>query len=231
MRRWKLQRRPQAGGARAGAGRPRGGRAYTAALVSRAAGCLFEVVETLVLTLIIFLVIQNFVAQPYKVEQHSMETTLLQGEYVLVDKLTPRLDDYSRGDIVVFDPPANWTTDGVPFIKRVIGLPGEVLEVHDGGVYVNGIRLDEPYVDGGVPTDANGDRSRWVIPEGELFVMGDNRDNSSDSRVFGPIPHPNVIGRAWLRYWPIDAFAILQTPTYPDLSPGSSRAPSHARAA
>ena len=87
-----------------------------------ALGCLFEVVETLVLTVVIFLGIQTFVAQPYKVQQGSMETTLLPDQYVLVDKLTPRWAPYTRGDIVVFDPPETWSSGGgVPFIKRVIG--------------------------------------------------------------------------------------------------------------
>src|SRR3954471_23952252 len=104
-----------------------GVRPYTAALLTRRPffGCLFEIVETLVLTLIIFLVIQTFVAQPYKVQQQSMEHTLEPDQYVLVDKLTARFDDYKRGDIVVFNPPAAWAQgDGTPFIKRVIGVGG-----------------------------------------------------------------------------------------------------------
>ena len=109
-------------------------------------GCLVEVVETLVLTLIIFFVIQTFIAQPYQVQQNSMERTLEPGQYVLVDKLTPRWDAYGRGDIVVFNPPASWTTETTPFIKRVIGLPGDTVEVNDDGlVYVNGTPLDESY--------------------------------------------------------------------------------------
>src|SRR4029078_5684405 len=95
-------------------------------------GCLFEVVETLVLTLIIFFVIQTFVAQPYQVQQQSMERTLEPNEYVLVDKLTPRWDPYSRGDIVVFNPPSNWVqAQGQPYIKRVIGIGGDTVELKD----------------------------------------------------------------------------------------------------
>jgi len=184
-------------------------------------GCLFEIVETLVLTLIIFFVIQTFVAQPYQVQQMSMEHTLEPGQYVLVDKLTPRWDSYGRGDVVVFNPPASWTTDSTPFIKRVIGLPGDVVEVKDDGhVYVNGTVLDEPYTfknAKGVnePTTASPDQARWVVPEGDLFVMGDHREASADSRVFGPISISNVIGRAFLRYWPISALEIIATPSYP----------------
>ena len=189
-------------------------------------GCLFEVVETLVLTLIIFFVIQTFIAQPYQVQQQSMERTLEPGQYVLVDKLTTRFDSYSRGDVIVFNPPASWTTDKTPFIKRVIGLPGDVVEVRDDGlVYVNGTALEEPYTfknDEGVnePTVAL-DPRRWVIAADQLFVMGDHRQASADSRVFGPIETGDVIGRAFLRYWPISTITILQTPTYPDVSPAA----------
>jgi signal peptidase I len=191
-------------------------------------GCLFEVVETLVLTLVIFFVIQTFIAQPYQVQQQSMERTLEPGQYVLVDKLTPRFDAYDRGDVVVFDPPESWTSEPTPFIKRVIGVAGDTVEVRDDGlVYVNGTSFDEPYTytnDQGLPepTDAGRDLNRWVVPEGELFVMGDHRQSSADSRVFGTIPLANVIGRAFLRYWPISTFGILQTPTYPDLQPATS---------
>jgi len=189
-----------------------------------AVGCLFEIVETLVLTLIIFVVIQNFVAQPYKVQQQSMERTLEPEQYVLVDKLTPRFDEYKRGDIVVFKPPPDWGEDETPFIKRVIGEGGDTIEIRDDGfVYVNDVQLDEPYLyadeDGTPqPTDAPPGQTSWTIPEGEVFLMGDHRSNSADSRTFGPIEVDQVIGRAWLRYWPLDTFGVLETPTYPELA-------------
>ncbi len=186
-----------------------------------AIGCLFEIVETLVLTVVIFWVIQTFVAQPYKVQQGSMEQTLEEGEYVLVDKLTPRWADFARGDIVVFQPPEAWAPGGaIPFIKRVIGVGGDTVELLDGVVQVNGRALDEPYlyrVEGiPQPTEPTpGGATRWVIPDGQLFVMGDHRGNSSDSRTFGPIDISHVAGRAFLRYWPFEAFGILEAPTYP----------------
>jgi signal peptidase I len=184
----------------------------------RPLGCLFEVVETLVLTLVIFLVIQNFVAQPYRVQQMSMENTLEPDQYVLVDKLTPRFDDFKRGDIVVFNPPPTWQQgDGTPYIKRVIGIGGDKVDIHDGKVFVNGTALTEPYLYEGQPTTVSGDQSSWVVPSGDLFVMGDHRQDSADSRLFGTIARSSVIGRAWLRYWPFSTFGILQTPTHPEL--------------
>ena len=200
-------------------------RPYTADLVTQRPqlGCLLEIVETLVLTLIIFVVIQTFIAQPYKVQQSSMEQTLLQEQYVLVDKLTPRFDTYKRGDIVVFAPPSDWAgADGTPFIKRVIGLGGEVIEIHDGLVFVDGVQLDEPYIyteADGTPQSTNANQERWAVPEGELFLMGDHRGDSADSRVFGSVAVGQVVGRAWLRYWPFNAFTILPTPAYPAASP------------
>lgn len=185
---------------------------------SRTLGCLFEILETLVLTLIVFLVIQLFVAQPYQIQQQSMEDTLMPNQYLLVDKLTPHFDDYHRGDIVVFEPPAGWARDasGTPFIKRVIGVGGDTIDIHDGHVFVNGSQVDEPYLYQGQPTvPADPQNHSWKIGDGQLFVMGDHRSNSQDSRAFGPIQKSSVIGRAWLRYWPFNQFGILPSTTSP----------------
>ena len=187
-----------------------------------ALGCLLESVETLVLTLVIFWVIQSFVAQPFKVQQVSMERTLEPDQYVLVDKLTPRFDAYKRGDIVVFNPPETWTQADQPYIKRVIGIGGDTIELRDGSVYVDGTKLDEPYIyqEDGLPqpTESFNGTDRWVVPDGELFLMGDHRGNSSDSREGGPVPVDRVIGRAWLRYWPINTLQIIPTPSHPELA-------------
>jgi signal peptidase I len=188
-----------------------------------ALGCLLEIVETLVLTLIIFWVIQSFVAQPFRVQQESMQQTLEPEQYVLVDKLTPRWDPYKIGDIVVFKPPESWVASaGEPYIKRVIGVGGDTVEVRDGSVFVNGIKLVEPYVfqENGAPqpTETFSGIDKWVIEDGQLFLMGDHRNNSSDSREGGPVPAADVIGRAWLRYWPIGSFSVLQTPSHPELA-------------
>ena len=170
---------------------------------SRWRGCLFEIVETVVLTLLIFFVVQNFVAQPYQILQVSMERTLNPGEYVLVDKLSPHFSDYKRGDVIVFEPPKGFSEDAsdIPFIKRVIGVAGDTVEVKDDAVWVNGVKLMEPYVYDGQATTPLTGTSVWQVPKDSLFVLGDHREKSQDSRVFGPIAKSSVIGRAWLRYW------------------------------
>ncbi len=185
---------------------------------------MFEVLETLVLTVIIFFGIQFFIAQPYRVQQGSMENTLLPDQYVLVDKLSPRWDAYDHGDIIVFQPPDSWSDGTTPFIKRVIGVGGDTVALRDGHVYVNDVPLVEPYIftalDGvqqqTYPTP--GGATQWVVPEGDLFVMGDHREASADSRNFGPIEIGHVIGRAWLRYWPFDHFGFLPSATHPELA-------------
>ena len=198
----------------------------------RALGCAFEIVETLVLTLLIYLLIHNFVAQPFEVQQRSMDPTILPGEYILIDKLTTRWDPYDYGEVVVFDPPnaSGLSTDGIPFIKRIVGLPGDTVTLENGRVFItqpggNPVRIEEPYVatdpDGGArpttPTAGDGTRE-WTVAEGEYFVMGDNRGSSQDSRAFGPIAEDLILGRAWLRYFPLDRVGVIEQPTYPALA-------------
>lgn len=185
----------------------------------RGRNVLVEIVQTLVLTLVIFLVIQNFVAQPFQVQQHSMERTFHEGDYVLVDRLTPRWSPYARGQVVVFHAPEDWVAQPEPFIKRVIGVAGDTVEIRDDGtVAVNGAVLDEPYLfrddAGAIEPTIPSDESRWVVPDGDLFVMGDHRQASEDSRVFGPIPVSSVIGRGMLRYWPLSGLGIIASPAY-----------------
>ncbi|HEX2756458.1 MAG TPA: signal peptidase I [Candidatus Limnocylindrales bacterium] len=206
----------------------------------RALGCLFEIIETVVLTLILFWVIQSFVAQPFQVQQFSMQNTIQDGQYVLVDRLTPHFDPYHRGDIIVFTPPqaVDESPDRKPFIKRVIGVAGDTIELRDGKVLVNGVALVEPYlyaVNGTAQaTGPENGEVTWTVGAGELLVMGDHRARSSDSREFGTIEVSSVIGRAWLRYWPIEDLAVLPTAQHPELakpSPGPSVGPSSAPSA
>jgi signal peptidase I len=219
----------------------RGGAAQTAepSAPRRGLGCALEIVETLVLTLVIYLLIHNFIAQPFEVEQNSMVPTINEGEYVLIDKVSPRFSDYQRGDIVVFNPPSGYSEGGVPFIKRVIGLPGDTVRLENGKVFVtpsggSATQLTEPYINRDInnrpeatlPRDAEG-TSDWTVPAGSYFVMGDNRTVSQDSRVFGPITRDLIIGRAWLRYFPLNKIGIVQRPMYEGLpSTPASPAPS-----
>jgi signal peptidase I len=195
----------------------------------RGLGCAFEIIETLVLTLVIYLLIHNFVAQPFEVRQNSMVPTIDPFDYVLIEKLTPRFGNYHRGDVVVFQPPEGFQQDGIPFIKRVIGLPGDKVRLENGEVLVTPpggatIKTVEPYViktaDGRTAPTVPRDQRRteeWTVPDGDYFVMGDNRTVSEDSRIFGPITRDSIIGRAWLRYFPLDRIGFIQRPQYDGL--------------
>ena len=198
----------------------------------RALGCAFEIVETLVLTLLIYLIIHNFVAQPFEVQQRSMFPTIVDGEYILIDKLTTRWDAYDYGEVVVFEPPGDsgLSVDGIPFIKRIVGLPGDTVTLENGRVFItqpsgNPVRIEEAYVATGadgtavptLPRDPQGMTTTWEIPDGSYFVMGDNRGSSQDSRAFGPIREDLILGRAWLRYFPLDRVGVIETPDYPAL--------------
>jgi signal peptidase I len=182
---------------------------------------LFEVLETLLVTLVFFLAVQLFVAQPFHVEQPSMENTLMPDQYVLVDKISPRFTDYQRGDIVVFNPPSSWASGaaGTPYIKRVIAVASDTVDIHGGHVFVDGKELSEPYVYEGQATEPlDAAKHVWKLTAGQLFVMSDHRADSQDSRVFGPIDKASVIGRALIRYWPLANFGPLSQPNAPTSS-------------
>ena len=217
-------------------------------------GCLLEIIETIVLTVVIFFVFQTFIAQPYQIEQVSMENTVQPGQYVLVDKLSPHWSGYKRGEIIVFDPPPGYSeSDGqnIPFIKRVVAKGGDVVQVVNHHVFVNGRMLVEGYtllpdyikdtyeppprmppgakipllpdylkqpqafnvevIDGRVQVSMKGaggiealDRGNfgpYRIPAGHLFMMGDNRMNSEDSRYWGALDQRLVLGKAWVIWW------------------------------
>jgi signal peptidase I len=164
--------------------------------------------ETLIGTLVIFVLLQTFVGRTYAVEQTSMEPTLEPEQRVIVDRLTPRFDPYKPGDIIVFEAPADAHLQA-PAIKRVIATEGSVVEIADGKVSVDGVVLDEPYTYGLEPTTSSSGQSRWVVPPGQLFVLGDHRAVSVDSRSFGPVDISSVVGRAWLRFLPIEDAALL----------------------
>jgi len=160
-----------------------------------------ELISTIVPALIIAVLIHFFLAQATRVEGYSMEPTLYGHQRLIIEKLSYHLHQPKRGDIVVVRVPQY---DKL-LIKRVIGLPGETLEIRNGVVYIDGKPLDEPYVNG----KPRGSYPPTVIPEGYVFVMGDNRNNSNDSRAFGPIPIEDIVGHAWMRYWPLDDFGFM----------------------
>jgi signal peptidase I len=164
-----------------------------------------EWVAVIVGALVVALVVKTFLFQAFYIPSASMEPTLRKGDRVLVNKLSYDLHDLHRGDIVVFElPPEKVGADGIKdLIKRVIGLPGETIETREGIVYINDKKIDEPYLPDGVTTNKP-PIPRQVVPDGHIFVMGDNRDNSADSRYAtrGPIPIDTVVGRAFVQVWP-----------------------------
>lgn len=159
-----------------------------------------DVLETVLLAVVLFLVI-NAVTARVRVDGFSMRPTLEDGQYVLVNRLAYRLDEYARGDVVVFHFPIDPTQD---FIKRVIGLPGDTVLIGSGVVTVNGKTLSEDYI-AAAPLYSG----QWLVPEGSLFVLGDNRNDSSDSHSWGMVPIENVIGKAVLVYWPFTSLMLI----------------------
>jgi len=153
------------------------------------------------------LLIKTFLLQAFYIPSDSMVPTLVQHDRVLVNKLSYHFHDIHRGDIVVFERPKGEVDPRIKdLIKRVIGLPEETIEARDGKLMVNGRVLDEPYLPKGLQT---ADFGPVTIPKGHLFVMGDNRGNSKDSRVFGPIPKSLIVGRAFIRVWPLSKITLL----------------------
>lgn len=189
---------------------------------SRVKDAIIEIATTIGLAVVLYLIITTFFVQTFRVEQHSMQNTLQPGEHLLIDKITPRFDDYSRGDIIVFHPKGR--TDDTPYIKRVIGVAGDRIEIADGTVSVNGVALDEEaytYAAPGQnePTMSKRGQDTWDVPEGQLFVLGDHRMQSTDSRddSVGLVDVEYVVGRAWLRFFPLDKLGIVQVPEYTGL--------------
>jgi len=168
-----------------------------------------DLLETLALAVIIFLVVNTFTGR-YEVQSISMEPTLHEGQYLIVSKIAYWFHGPQRGDIIVLDPPAGRSE--IPYIKRVIGLPGETLEVRDGRVWINGIALNEPYISG--PPTYTENR---VLGEEEYLVLGDNRNNSSDSHIWGVLPRENIIGKSIFRYWPPEKWGLIPHYTFPEL--------------
>jgi signal peptidase I len=164
---------------------------------SRAKGWLREVAETVIPAIVIAVLIHVFLAQATRVYGQSMEPNLHTDMRLVVEKLSYRLHTPERGDIVVL----RVRPEDEMLIKRVIGLPGDQVEIRDGRVYVNGQALEEPYLN----QETRGNLAPRVVPPLHVFVMGDNRRASNDSRSFGPVHLDNIVGKAWLSYWPPEA--------------------------
>jgi signal peptidase I len=176
------------------------------------AAFLLEIVQISVLALVIILITRHFLILPFIVKGASMEPNFHDNEYLIVDEVTYRVRQPERGEIVVFHPPGN---EGQYYIKRVIGLPGETVEVRDGKVFIsneefpNGVTLPEEYL-----TETTVGRDMVTLQEGEYYLMGDNRDASLDSRTFGPVPKANIVGRVWLRGLPLEKAGTFLAPEY-----------------
>lgn len=170
-----------------------------------------EIVETLVLTLLIFVVI-HFVVQSYHVDGTSMEPNLNSNEFVVVNKTAYTFQPPERGDVIVFHYPLHPSDD---YIKRVIGLPGDHIKTDYTHVWVNGQQLDEKYIS----SAANPGAQEWTVPKNDYFVLGDNRPVSDDSRIWGFVPKNFIVGKAIVVYWPIPNWQVINTynTTYTEL--------------
>jgi signal peptidase I len=166
-----------------------------------------ELIETIALTLLIFLVIR-FAGQSFRVDGESMEPGLHTDEFVLVDKVSYLFQSPQRGDVIVFHYPLDTQRD---FIKRIIGLPGDTISTTSTSVIVDGQTLHEPYLS--LPFNFANDT--WKLGPNQFFVMGDNRDNSLDSRSWGPLDRSFIIGRAVAVYWPVNDWELVNT--YPSV--------------
>ena len=165
-----------------------------------------ELVETVLLTLVIFFMIR-FAIENYRIEGYSMEPNFHDGQFLLVNKIQYLLSPPHRGDVIIFKYPLNPKKN---FIKRVIGLPGEKVEVRAGKIFVNDVRVPEPY-----PYNfADYDWGPVTIGPDEYFVLGDNRPESSDSHAWGLLPIKDVIGKAWVSYWPHELWGVVPDYTY-----------------
>ena len=171
-------------------------------MLGRIGTFFLDFLEVIVFAVAIFLFFYLLILQPHKIKGDSMQPNYPNGEYLLTDKVTYRLKEPVRGDVIVFEAP---TENGEEFIKRIMGLPGETIMVKDGLFWVNGKVVDEGYLALGTETYSGNflkEAEEKVVPSGEYFVMGDNRGHSSDSRTWGFVPKSKITGKSWFVYWP-----------------------------
>lgn len=165
---------------------------------------LKEFLGTIIPAIVIAFLLTHYVGQKTIVLSQSMEPNLYADQQIIVDKVTYYFRIPERGEIVVIDVPES----EIPYIKRVIGLPGETLEIKDNRVWIDGVALSEPYL----AEVYQCNYGPALIPEGHIFVMGDNRNNSRDSRYIGPVALDQVLSRAWMRIWPLEKVGLLTAP-------------------
>jgi len=178
-----------------------------------------DIIETVVVALSIFLILYLFIVQPHQVNGQSMEPNFHNAEYLMTDKISYKMGLPKRGDIVVFEaPPAAECPEGTgcDFIKRVIGVPGDTVEVKDNHFYVNDVLLKEDYISDSVLTlpGPYTQTGPVTVPEGSYFVSGDNRPHSSDSRFWGPVDLKLIVGKVFLRYWPLNRIGLIRHASY-----------------
>lgn len=182
--------------------------------IKRAIIALFDFLQGIVVVLAIMVMIYLFIMSPQEINGASMEPNFHNGEYILTNKIVYKIQNPTRGDVVIFKSPRNKEVD---YIKRVIGLPGDTVSLQDNALYVNGKKVEEPYLSPDVIIFGGSylrEGQEIAVPEGMYFVAGDNRPHSSDSREFGPIPKEDFIGMAILRYWPFSQFGLIPRPQY-----------------
>ena len=183
-------------------------------MLNRLGAFFLDVLEVVVGAIALFLFIYLLVMQPHKIKGLSMFPNFHDGEYLLTEMVSYRFGTPKRGDVIVFDAPV---AEGEEYIKRIIGLPGDTVSVRDGHVYVNNQQLDEKYLPLGLATQGNlflQDGQTVTVTDDHFFVMGDNRPNSSDSRVWGFITTKEIKGKAWFVYWPLDMAGTVKAVSY-----------------
>lgn len=175
---------------------------------------VLDIIQSFVISLVAYILIFHFVAQPQRVVSVSMLPTFVEGDRLIVEKISYRLGDPARGHVVVFRYPEN---EDIILIKRIIGLPGETITIREGAVYINETRIEEAYTKEQNATNAGStieEDKPFVIPANEYVVMGDNRTQSGDSRIWGTVSIQNIIGKAFFRFWPINSTGFVSVPTY-----------------
>jgi len=182
--------------------------------IKRAVAAVFDFLQGIVVFLAIIVMIYLFILSPQEISGQSMEPTFFNAELIITNKFIYKIDPPKRGDVIVFKSPKNKEID---YIKRVIGLPGDKVELENGQYSVNDIKIEEPYLRPDTMTSGGSflrEGDEITVPEGEYFVSGDNRPHSSDSREFGTIPLQDFIGKGILLYWPISKLSPIKRPSY-----------------